>query len=118
MCAFETRCVEDLVFGAVDASGAVVEGLSGRALLAGVGLVLILVGGNTGDPQPVSERIGLVLDHVAFHQHVIIGCAGWTVGAYFGIGVEELVFGAGDALLAAEIRHSLRTLLSSDLALL
>jgi hypothetical protein len=116
--AFETGCIEDLVFGAVNAGSAIIKRLSGGTLLAGVGLVLILVGDNIGNPKPVIQRVGFILDHITFHQHIIIRGTSGTSCAHFRIGVEELVFGTGDALFTIEIRHCLRTLLPSDFALL
>ena len=118
MTAFEAGSIEDLVFGTVDASSAVIKRLSGGTLLAGVGLVLILVGNNIGNPKPVSQRIGLVLDHIAFHQHIIIRGTSGTRCAHFGICVEEMVFATRYTLFTIEIRHCLRTLLPSDFALL
>ncbi len=117
MTAFEAGSIEDLVFCTVDAGSAVIKRLSGGTLLAGVGLVLILISNDVGNPQPVIQRVGLVLNHITFHQHIIIRVTSGTSCAYFGIGVEELVFGTRDALFTIEIRHFLRTLLPSDFAL-
>ena len=118
MSTFEAGSIEDLVFGTVNAGSAVIKRISGGTLLAGVGLVLVLISNNIGNPQPVIQRVGLVPDHITFHQHIIIRGTSGTSCAYFGIGVEELVFGTRDALFTIEIRHCLGTLLPSDFALL
>lgn len=117
-CAFKAWGVEYLVGLTVYAGCSVKEGLCGRTFFSHVRLIGCLISHQVINPQPIGQWVGLVLDTVTFHHHVIVSGIRRTVDARLWCGIKKLLIRAFNAFFSVKIRYSFRAFWSCNFALL